>query len=229
MIGRGGCLLLISSLFALLPAQEECEFTLARLKYEGGGDWYANPSSLPNLVAAVKARTSIPICDSVATVSLLDENLFRFPLVFITGHGNISFSHSERLRLRAYLINGGFLWADDNYGLDNSFRREIAALFPENSLVEIPRSHPIYTARYRLEGLPKIHEHDGDPAQGFGVFFDKRLVIFYSFSSDIGDGMEDLIVHNDGPALHELALKMGVNIIDWFFNPAEERRSGGKQ
>jgi hypothetical protein len=228
MIRRCAWLLVLLSLSAYASAQE-CEFTLARLKYDGGGDWYANPSSLPNLVAAVKSRTVIPICDSVATVSVMDENLFRYPLIYITGHGNISFSHGERLRLRSYLINGGFLWADDCYGLDKSFRREVAALFPENPLVEIPTTHPIYSSRYPLAGLPKIHVHDGAPAQGFGVFFDNRMVIYYSFSSDIGDGMEDLTVHNDGPVLHELALKMGINIIAWFFNPAEERTGSAKQ
>ncbi|MBD3390808.1 MAG: DUF4159 domain-containing protein [Chitinivibrionales bacterium] len=196
-----------------------CEFTLARLKYEGGGDWYANPSALPNLVAAVKKRTGIAVCDTIATVAVLDEELFRYPLVFMTGHGNVSFSHAERLRLRSYLIGGGMLWADDNYGMDKSFRREIAALFPENPLKEIPHTHGIYTGFYELPGVPKIHEHDGEPAQGLGVFFEDRLVIFYTYSADIGDGMEDLHVHKDGEKLHELALRMGVNVIAWFFNP----------
>jgi hypothetical protein len=205
---------------ALFPARSfDCEFTLARLKYGGGGDWYSNPSALPNLIAAVRKRTSIPICDSVATVSPLDDDLFRYPCVYMTGHGNVSFSPAERLRLRNYLIGGGFLWADDNYGMDKSFRREMAALFPENPLVEIPSSHPIYGSIYSLPGLPKIHEHEGKPAQGLAVFFTERIVVFYSLSSDIGDGMEDLDVHHDGPELHELALRMGVNVVAWFFNP----------
>ena len=197
----------------------ECEFTIARLQYDGGGDWYANPSSLPNLVNAVKERTDIPICDSVATIKILDDNLFRYPFIYMTGHGNVHFTHAERVRLRKYLENGGFLWADDNYGMDKSFRREIAALFPENPLVDIPKTHKIYKSRYKLPTLPKIHEHDGKPAQGLGIFFNNRLVVFYSYSSDIGDGMEDLDVHKDGPKLHELALKMGVNIVSWFFEP----------
>ena len=197
----------------------ECEFTIARLQYDGGGDWYANPSSLPNLIKAVKERTDIPICDSTTTVKILDDNLFRYPFIYMTGHGNVHFTNADRVRLRKYLENGGFLWADDNYGMDKSFRREIAALFPENPLVELPREHTIYKSRYKLPGLPKIHEHDGEPAQGLGVFFDNRLVVFYSYSSDIGDGMEDLDVHKDGPQLHELALKMGVNIVMWFFIP----------
>ena len=197
----------------------DCELTIARLQYDGGGDWYANPSSLPNLINAVEKRTDIPICDSVATVKIMDDNLFRYPFIYMTGHGNVHFSHAERVRLRKYLENGGFLWADDNYGMDKSFRREMAALFPENPLVEIPRTHKIYNSKYKLPGLPKIHEHDGKPAQGLGIFFNNRLVVFYSYSSDIGDGMEDLDVHKDGQKLHELALKMGVNIISWFFEP----------
>jgi len=196
-----------------------CEFTLAQLRYDGGGDWYANPSSLPNLVSAVQSRTSISICDTIAAVSILDETFFRYPFIYMTGHGNVRFSHTERLRLRDYLIGGGFLWADDNYGMDKSFRREMASVFPENPLVELPSSHPIYSSFYQLAGLPKIHEHDGEPARGYGIFFDNRLVVFYSYSSDIGDGMEDLHVHNDGPELHELALRMGVNVVAWFFNP----------
>lgn len=197
----------------------ECEFTIARLQYDGGGDWYANPSSLPNLIKAVGKRTDISICDSVTTVTILDDDLFRYPFIYMTGHGNVNFTHAERVRLRKYLENGGFLWADDNYGMDKSFRREMAALFPENPLVEVPRTHKVYKSKYNLTGLPKIHEHDGKPAQGLGIFFDNRLVVFYSYSSDIGDGMEDLEVHNDGPILHELALKMGVNIVVWFFEP----------
>ncbi len=216
-INRFFCILF----FCILPSlfSRDCEFTIARLQYDGGGDWYANPSSLPNLIHAVKKSTDIPICDSVATITILDDNLFRYPFVYITGHGNIHFNHAERVRLRKYLENGGFLWADDNYGMDKSFRRELAALFPENPLVEVSRGHAIYKSRYRLSGLPKIHEHDGKPSQGLGIFFNNRMVIFYSFSSDIGDGMENLEVHNDGQKLHELALKMGVNIISWFFNP----------
>lgn len=196
-----------------------CTFTIARMKYDGGGDWYANPSSLPNLVRALRKRTKIPLCDTVATVSLDEDRLFHFPLCYMTGHGNVHFSEQQRIRLRRYLIGGGFLWADDNYGMDKSFRREVALLFPENPLVEIPSDHMIYRNLYHLESLPKIHEHDGKPARGLGIFFENRLLIFYSFSSDIGDGMEDLDVHNDGEALHELALQMGINVINYFLNP----------
>jgi hypothetical protein len=206
---------------AVVPAfaGDACQFILARLKYGGGGDWYDDPSSLPNLIAAVKERTKIPACDTEAVVEIMDERLFRYPFLYMSGHGNVAFTEQERLRLRNYLIGGGFLWADDCFGMDLSFRREMAALFPENRLTVVPLSHKIYKSKYVLPGLPKIHEHNGDPATGFGVFFKGRLVVYYSYSSDIGDGMEDLNVHNDGPKLHELALEMGVNIVAWFFNP----------
>ncbi|MFP4417627.1 MAG: DUF4159 domain-containing protein [Fibrobacterota bacterium] len=200
---------------------QSCELTIARLHYEGGGDWYANPSSLPNLAHAVRAQTSLPVCDTIAEVRIMDEDLFRYPFLYMTGHGNFSMSNAERIRLRNFLINGGFLWADDNYGLDKSFRREMEKLFPENPLVELPSDHTIYSSVHRLKGLPKIHEHDGEPAQGFGIFFDKRLVVYYTYSTDIGDGMEDVHVHDNGKDLHELALKMGVNVVGWFFEPFE--------
>jgi len=198
---------------------ESCRFTLARLKYDGGGDWYANPSSLPNLVRETRARTAIPICDSVATVSIDDNRLFHYPFLYMTGHGNIHFTEQQRIRLRRYLIGGGFLWADDNYGMDESFRREMRLLFPENPLAELPSDHPIYKSVYTLPALPKIHEHDGEPSQGLGIYFENRLVVYYTFSSDIGDGMENLDVHKDGPVLHEAALKMAINILTYFFNP----------
>jgi len=198
-------------------AQES--ITIAIVKYNGGGDWYANPSALPNLIKEVKRRTKIPIADSIATVSIMDNSLFQYPFIYITGHGDIKLSNSEKIRLRRYLIGGGFLWADDNYGLDKSFRKEMASLFPENPLVALSDEHPLYTSFYSLSSLPKIHEHDGKPAEGFGISFDNRLVVFYSYSSDIGDGLEDQNVHNDGPELHELALRMGINLLVWFFKP----------
>jgi hypothetical protein len=209
------CVLLFSSAFP----QSKCECSIAVLKYGGGGDWYVNPSSLPNLIDAVKTRTSVPICDTVATVEIMNENLFRYPFIYMTGHGNIHFTEQEKIRLRAFLIAGGFLWADDCYGMDQSFRREIASVFPQNPLVVVPPAHPIYKSKYNLPGLPKIHEHNGDPATGYGVFFNNRLLVYYSYSSDIGDGMEDIPIHNDGPKLHEIALQMGINIVVWFFSP----------
>jgi len=205
------------ALFMNALAQES--ITIAIVKYNGGGDWYANPSALPNLIKEVKRRTKIPIADSIATVSIMDNSLFQYPFIYITGHGDIKLSNSEKIRLRRYLIGGGFLWADDNYGLDKSFRKEMASLFPENPLVALSDEHPLYTSFYSLSSLPKIHEHDGKPAEGFGISFDNRLVVFYSYSSDIGDGLEDQNVHNDGPELHELALRMGINLLVWFFKP----------
>jgi hypothetical protein len=215
---RAAILLVISLLSAALPA-DKCEFTIARLKYGGGGDWYNGPSSLPNLVNAVKKETSIPICDTVAVVQIMDPALFHYPFLYMTGHGNVHFSPEERVRLRSFLTGGGFLLANDDYGMDKAFRREMDALFPENPLVEVPLTHPIYSSVYKLPGLPKIHEHDGLPAKGFGIFFDNRLVVYYAFSSDIGDGMEDVGVYPDPPVLHRAALNMGVNIVSWFFNP----------
>jgi hypothetical protein len=204
---------------APLLAADTCQLTIARLKYGGGGDWYADPSSLPNLAKAAAERTNLPVCDTVATVEIMDDRLFRYPFLYMTGHGDVHFTQKERLRLRKFLLGGGFLWADDCYGMDKTFRAELLAMFPENPLTEVPSNHPIYKSRYALPGLPKIHEHDGKPAQGFGVFFDKRLVLFYSYSSDIGDGMEDPEVHHDGEQLHETALRMGINILAWFFQP----------
>ncbi|KMQ50756.1 hypothetical protein CHISP_2279 [Chitinispirillum alkaliphilum] len=211
--------LIIFSLLTLLhlSVAQSCELTIARLRYGGGGDWYTGPSMLPNLVSAARNRTDLPICDTSVVVQISDRNFFHHPFIFMTGHGEVRFTPEERLRLRKYLIGGGFLWADDNYGMDASLRREIASLFPENPLVEIPSDHPIYSSFYELPGLPKIHEHDGEPAQGFGVFFEGRMVLYYSYSADIGNGMEDLRVHNVGEKLHEKALRMGVNVVYWFF------------
>ena len=203
----------------LIFAADSCQLTIARLKYEGGGDWYADPSSLPNLVKAVRERTGLPVCDTIATIEIVNDRLFRFPFLYMTGHGDVHFTQKERLRLRKYLLGGGFLWADDCYGMDKTFRKEIAVMFPENPLVEVGAGHPIYKSKYTLPGLPKIHEHDGGRAKGLGIFFDRRLVLFYSFDSDIGDGMEDEEVHHDGEQLHETALRMGVNIVAWFFQP----------
>jgi Domain of unknown function (DUF4159) len=197
----------------------QCSFTIARLKYGGGGDWYNGPSCLPNLITAVKAETKIPICDTEAVVEIMSDRLFHYPFLYMTGHGNVQFTTAERIRLRDFLINGGFLLANDDYGMDVAFRREMKALFPENPLTEVPRAHPIYSMVHKLPGLPKIHEHDGLPAQGFGIFFKDRLIVFYAFSSDIGDGMEDPEVYHDPPLLHQAALNMGVNLVAWFFNP----------
>jgi hypothetical protein len=187
--------------------------TIARLQYDGGGDWYANPSSLPNLLAAIRERTSLDVEKTEARVTLMDDKLWDYPFLHMTGHGNVHFSDAEVARLREYLERGGFLHADDNYGLDSSFRREIKRVFPDRQLVDVPLSHPIYHIVYDFpKGIPKIHVHDGLPARGFGIFIGDRLAVYYSFSSDLGNGWEDTTVYHDPPALHEAALRMGVNL-----------------
>ncbi len=195
------------------PAPLPDSLTITRLHYQGGGDWYANPSSLPNLLAAVRERTGIPVRGREATVALLDPGLRDHPYLYMTGHGNVRFSQAERAALRSHLDAGGFLHADDNYGLDASFREEMAQVFPEDPLTEIPPDHPVFHAVYDFpEGLPKIHEHDGKRPQAFGIFRRGRLVVFYSYESDLGDGWEDPEVHADPPQVREQALRMGVNL-----------------
>jgi hypothetical protein len=195
------------------PSAPTDSITVARLQYDGGGDWYANPSSLPNLLSAVRERTGIPVARREASVTPLDPALRDYPYLYMTGHGNVSFSAAERRALREYLLAGGFLHADDNYGLDESFRREIGAIFPDAQLTEIPPDHPVFHSFYDFdEGLPKIHEHDGNPPQAFGIFEGGRLLVFYSYESDLGDGWEDEAVHGDAPEIREQALRMGVNL-----------------
>jgi hypothetical protein len=187
--------------------------TIAQLQYDGGGDWYANPSSIPNLLDAIAERTTLPVEAREARVTLLDDRLWDYPFLHITGHGNIKLSDREVERLREYLTRGGFLHVSDNYGLDSSFRREIARVFPERKLTDVPLKHPIYNIVYELpKGLPKIHEHDGKPPRGLGIFLGDRLAVFYDYEADLGDGWEDPDVHKDPPELHEAAIRMGVNL-----------------
>ncbi len=191
----------------------EPTLSIARLHYEGGGDWYANPSSLPNLLRAIGERTKLRVSDREQVVTLDDPDLWTSPYLYLTGHGNVRFAEQDLVTLRRYLRQGGFLHADDNYGMDESIRREFERLFPDNPLQEVPLSHPIYHIVYDMpQGLPKIHEHDGNPAQGFGIFLDGRLAVFYSYESDLGDGWEDPEVHDDPPDNREKALRMGVNL-----------------
>ena len=187
--------------------------TIGRLHYDGGGDWYANPSSLPNLLAAIRTRTGMRVAAEEKVVTLRDDDLWGVPYIYMTGHGNVALSEADLATLRAYLRQGGFLHADDNYGMDASLRRELGRLFPGVPLVEVPLDHPVYHLVYDFpRGIPKIHEHDGKPAQGFGLFLDGRLVAFYSYQTDLGDGWEDPDVHHDPPAKREAALRMGVNL-----------------
>ena len=187
--------------------------TIGRLHYDGGGDWYANPSSLPNLLSAIRTRTTLRVATEEKVVTLSDDDLWNVPYLYMTGHGNVYWSDRDLATLRRYLQQGGFLHADDNYGMDVSIRRELARLFPDHPLVEVPLDHPIYHLLYDLpRGIPKIHVHDGKPAQGFGIFLDGRLVVYYSYQSDLGDGWEDPQVHHDTPEKREAALRMGVNL-----------------
>jgi len=196
-----------------LQAQAPSLPTIARLHYDGGGDWYANPSSLPNLLAAVSDWTELRVLDRPTEVRPLDPDLGDYPYLYMTGHGNVRFSDAELDRLRRYLDGGGFLHIDDNYGMDSSARREVSRLFPDRDLVEVPLDHPIYRIVFPFpDGLPKVHEHDGLPARGFGIFIDGRLALFYSFQSDLGDGWEDASVHGDPDAIRNAALEMGVNL-----------------
>jgi hypothetical protein len=187
--------------------------TIGRLHYDGGGDWYANPSSLPNLLAALKTRTTLRVAPEEKVVTLSDDELWNVPYLYMTGHGNVRWSNQDLQTLRRYLEQGGFLHADDNYGMDMSIRRELGRLFPDHPLVEVPLEHPVYHLVYEFpRGIPKIHQHDQKPAQGFGIFLDGRLAVYYSYQSDLGDGWEDPEVHHDPPAKREAALRMGVNL-----------------
>lgn len=190
------------------------DFSIARVKYSGGGDWYSNPTSLPNLLEYLRSNTTIVSEKAPSVVETGSKEIFNYPYLYMNGHGRIEFSDAEAGNLRGYLLAGGFLHADDNYGMDKYFRQAMKKVFPEEELVEIPFNHPIYNIHFKFpHGLPKIHEHDGLPAQGFGIIRNGRLMVFYSYQSDLGDGWEDADVHNDPPEKREAALKMGVNII----------------
>ena len=195
------------------PATPDPALTIGRVQYDGGGDWYANPSSLPNLLDAIAQRTALTVAQRERVVTLTSPELWEVPFLYMTGHGNVLFNNDEVVALRRYLENGGFLHADDNYGMDESFRREIAKVLPDHPLVELPLDHPVYHIVYQFpEGIPKIHEHDNEPAQGFGIFLEDRLAVFYSYQSDLGDGWEDPDVHDDPDNIREKALRMGVNL-----------------
>ncbi len=191
---------------------------IALLKYNGGGDWYANPTSLPNLIKFCNENLGTNLAKDNATVEAGSPEIFNYPFVHMTGHGNIFFSEQEAQNLRNYLIGGGFLHMDDNYGMDPYVRPQLKKIFPELDLVELPWSYPIYHQKYDFpNGLPKIHEHDGGPARGFGLIYQGRLVVFYSFDCDLGDGWEDQDVHHDSQEKRTEALKMGANLIQYVF------------
>lgn len=208
--------LLLAFIAAVSPAQNESRFKIARLKYSGGGDWYNDPSAEVNLLKFVSMNTTIKTSPVYEFVDLSSGNIFAYPFLFITGHGNIVFSEGEVKKLRAYLENGGFLYVDDDYGLDKAFRREIKKVFPEKDLVELPLSHGLYHCFYDFPGgVPKTHEHDGKAPQGFGIFTGRRLCVFYTYESNPSDGWADPEVHKDPGAKRDESLRFGTNIIVW--------------
>jgi len=191
---------------------------IALLKYNGGGDWYANPTSLPNLIGFCNKNLGTNINPGYATVEAGSKDIFNYPFVHMTGHGNVIFSEQEAENIRSYLISGGFLHIDDNYGMDKYVRPQMKRVFPELDFVELPFNHPIYHQKYKFkQGLPKIHEHDDKPPQGFGLIYEGRLVCYYTYECDLGDGWEDFEVHLDSEEIRLQALKMGANIIQFVF------------
>lgn len=210
-------LLAISTLLSFTPG-DALPLKLALLKYNGGGDWYANPTALPNLAKFCSKQLGINFDPEYATVEVGSADLFNYPFIHMTGHGNVVFSDAEAENLRNYLIGGGFLHIDDNYGMDPYIRVALKKVFPEQTLTELPFEHPIYRQKFAFKnGLPKIHEHDGKSAQGFGLFWQGRVVCFYSFEADLGDGWEDPQVHKDPEEVRLQALRMGANLVQYAF------------
>lgn len=217
-ITKVGFIIAILSILVPSVSAQDYAVKLGLLKYNGGGDWYANPTSLPNLIAFCNNETHTFIDPNPRTVEVGSLELFNVPLIHMTGHGNVIFSDSEAQNLRNYLEAGGFLHIDDNYGLDPFIRREMKKVIPEADFVELPFDHPIYHSQFNFpKGLPKIHEHDNKPPQGFGLFLNAQLVCFYTYECDLGDGWEDQAVHNDPQENRIKALKMGANIISYAF------------
>ncbi len=198
--------------------QAQTSLSLAVLKYNGGGDYYANPTALPNLITYCNNTLGTKISEDVPYVESGSKDLFLYPFIHMTGHGNVVFSKEEAENIRMYLEAGGFLHIDDNYGMDQFIRVELKKIFPNQELIELPGSHPIFKQKYSFNGLPKIHEHDGKRAQAFGLFSNGRLVCLYTYETDLSDGWEDQSVHNDPNNKRQEALQMGANIISYAFN-----------
>lgn len=212
-------LLVIFLFIAFAGVAQNGGVKIALLKYNGGGDWYSDPTALPNLIEYCNENLKTNINPEPSTIEIGSPEIFNFPFVHLTGHGNIILSESDAMNLRIYLEGGGFLHVDDNYGLDEYIRREMKKVFPDKEFVELPPSHPIFHQKYDFnEGIPKIHEHDNKPPQAFGIFIEDRMVFLYTYETDLGDGWEDADVHNDPAALREKALQMGANIISFVFN-----------
>ena len=210
-------ILIISLCFNLVNGQNS--YQIAILKYNGGGDWYANPTALPNLIAFSNDNIGTNIKPEPATVEVGSNDIFNYPFVHMTGHGNVVFSNSDADNLRTYLLAGGFLHIDDNYGMDPFVRTEIKKVFPEEELIKLPNNHPIFHAKFKFKnGLPKIHEHDSNPAEAYAIIKNGRLVCLYTYESDLGDGWEDQEVHNNSTNTRKKALQMGCNILEYVFN-----------
>ena len=206
------------SLFIILISLYSFSQDIAVIKYSGGGDWYSNPTALPNLAIYCNENINTKINEKLVTVEVGDIDIFQYPFVHMTGHGNVFFSEDDAENLRNYLLSGGFVHIDDNYGMEPYITKELKKVFPNTELVELPSSHEIFSIAYNFpEGLPKIHEHEGKRPQAFGIFNEDRLVLLFTFESDLGDGWEDPEVHNDPPDVREKALKMGANIIKFAF------------
>ncbi len=196
--------------------KNESAFKIARLKYNGGGDWYNDPLEEPTLLQFVKEHTNIDVDPEYEYVDILSENFFSYPFIFLTGHGNISFTDAEVKRLRKYLESGGFLYADDDYGMDKAFRREMKKVFPDQELVELPFSFGLYHCHYDFpNGVPKTHEHDKKPPQGFGLFYKGRLAVYYTYESNPSDAWNPSDVHQDPEEKRQEALRFGTNILVW--------------
>ena len=203
--------LILIVIFCTVDAQS---FSVARVHYGGGGDWYSDPSSIPNLLTYLEKNTPVSTVDEDIHIKLTDKDIYQYPYLYLTGHGNIRLTENEVISLRSILMNNGFLHADDNYGLDASFRRELKRVFPNKELVPLPNDHPIFHNYFSFpNGLPKVHEHDGKPPQALALFEEDRMIVLYTYESDLGDGWEDSSVHEDPWPIREAALKMGVNII----------------
>jgi hypothetical protein len=205
------------TLFVSTSGFSQYAYQIAVLKYNGGGDYYANPTSVPNLVKFCNENLSTKISTDVPFVDVGSPDLFQYPFVHMTGHGNVVFSQQEASNLRNYLQGGGFLHIDDNYGMDQFIRVEIKKVFPNKELVELPFNHPIFHQKYNFNGLPKIHEHDGKRPQAFGIIENGKVILLYTYETDLGDGWEDINVHQDSPEKHKQALQMGANIINYAF------------
>lgn len=208
----------IALIFAFLTFVPICSQEIAILKYNGGGDWYGNPTALPNLIRYCNENIDTKIKEKPQTIEVGNSTIYQYPFIHMTGHGNVVFSQEEAENLRTYLMSGGFLHIDDNYGMEPYLRKELIKVFPDKELVEVGVDHPIFSKKYKFpEGLPKIHEHDGKRPQALGIFNDNRLVLLFTFESDLGDGWEDATIHNDPKEIRDKALQMGANIISYAF------------